>query len=148
MAFSSRKLHGIFENTDFSHHNLSDFELPASLYLGNVTLVRKLGEMERIVCLNTLAENHTIDLYTTSHSPFIDSLNVHPALNYYVELGKAYYYSKINLNITLPSIETGVPQRIYDIWHMVVSFFQITRPKWTLYLLLEKTSPSFAIWQN
>ena len=103
------------KNTDFSHHNLSDFELPASLYLGNVTLVRKLGEMERIVCLNTLAENHTIDLYTTSHSPFIDSLNVHPALSYYVELGKAYYYSKINLNITLPSIETGVPQRIYDI---------------------------------
>ena len=36
-------------------------------------------------------------------------------MNYYTELGKVYYFSKINLNFTLPSIETGVPQRIFDI---------------------------------
>ena len=103
------------ENANLSKENILDFEFPAPMYLGNVTLTRKLAEMERIICLNTLAEHHTIDLYTTSHSTFIDSLRVHPAVNYYTELGKVYYYSRINLNFTLPSIETGIPQRIYDI---------------------------------
>ena len=42
-------------------------------------------------------------------------MNVHPAVDYYSTLGKIYYFSKINLAFTLPTIETGVPLRIFDI---------------------------------
>ncbi len=94
---------------------IRSFEMPDSLYLGILFLSRKLGEMERITCLNTLAETHKVDLYTSSKSDQIGILNVHPPVNYYTELGKVYYFSKINLNFTLPSIETGVPLRIFDI---------------------------------
>lgn len=91
------------------------FEMPDSLFLGILFLSRKLGEMERITALDTLAEKHKVDLYTSSKSDQIGILNVHPPVNYYTELGKVYHFSKINLNFTLPSIETGVPLRIFDI---------------------------------
>lgn len=91
------------------------FEMPENMYLGILILCRKLAEMERITCLNTLAEQFQVDLYTKSKSDQIGILNVHPYVNYYTELGKVYHFSKINLNITLPSIETGVPLRIFDI---------------------------------
>lgn len=94
---------------------IRNFEMPDNLYLGILFLCRKLGEMERITCLNTLAETHQVDLYTTSKSDQIGILNVHPPVNYYTDLGKVYYFSKINLNFTLPSIETGVPLRVFDI---------------------------------
>lgn len=91
------------------------FQMPANMYLGILFLSRKLAEMERITALNTLAEQFTVDIYTGSQSEHIDGLHQHPPVNYYTELGKVYYLSKINLNFTLPSIESGVPLRIYDI---------------------------------
>ncbi len=93
---------------------LTKFEMPPSMYLGIIFLCRKLAEMERITALNTLAEDFPVDLYTSGQSPHLTSLRTHPSVNYYTELGKVYYFSKINLNFTLPSIETGVPQRIFD----------------------------------
>lgn len=95
--------------------SITKFQMPPSMYLGIVFLCRKLAEMERITALNTLAEQFTVDLYTGGQSSQIGILRKHPPVNYYTELGKVYYFSKINLNFTLPSIETGVPQRIFDI---------------------------------
>lgn len=94
---------------------IDKFQMPANMYLGILFLSRKLAEMERITALNTLAEQFRVDLYTRSQSDQIGILNVHPYVNYYTELGKVYYFSKINLNFTLPSIESGIPMRIYDI---------------------------------
>ena len=94
---------------------MKPFEMPPAMYLGILFLCRKLGEMERITCLNTLAEQFSVDLYTGSKSDQIGHLNLHPSVNYYTELGRVYHFSKINLNITLPSIETGAPLRIFDI---------------------------------
>ncbi|MCI5494689.1 MAG: DUF3880 domain-containing protein [Lachnospiraceae bacterium] len=103
-------------NEDYSDTTaIHNFEMPDTLYLGILFLCRKLGEMERITALDTLAETHKVDLYTSSKSDQIGILNVHPPVNYYTELGKVYHFSKINLNFTLPSIETGVPLRIFDI---------------------------------
>lgn len=95
--------------------SVQDYELPANMYLGLLYLNRKLAEMERITVLNTLAEQFSVDLYTNSNSEQTGLLKKHAAVNYYTELGKVYHFSKINLNITLPSIETGIPLRIFDI---------------------------------
>ena len=95
--------------------SVQDYELPPNIYLGLLYLSRKLAEMERLTVLNTLAEQFPIDLYTNSQSDNILNLKKHAPVNYYTQLGKVYHFSKINLNITLPSIETGIPLRIFDI---------------------------------
>lgn len=90
-------------------------EMDLDLYLGLLILSRKLAEMDRITVLNTLAEHYAVDLYTQSDCSFIQNVRVHQGVDYYTDMNKIFYLSKINLNITLPSIETGMPQRILDI---------------------------------
>lgn len=98
------------------HSDVCDaFEFPAAMYLGNLMLSRKLAEMERITALNTLTEIAPVDLYTKSSSDQVSALRLHPPIDYATELGKVYQCSKINLNFTLPSIESGVPQRVFDV---------------------------------
>lgn len=98
------------------HSDICDvFEFPIAMYLGNLMLSRKLAEMERITALNTLTEVAPVDLYTASRSDQISALRLHAPIDYATELGKVYQCSKINLNFTLPSIESGIPQRVFDV---------------------------------
>lgn len=84
-------------------------------YLGLLLLSRKLAEMDRITVLNTLAEQFTVQLYTHSTTNFLQNVHIHPGVHYSTDMSKIFYLSKINLNVTLPSIESGLPQRIFDI---------------------------------
>ena len=83
--------------------------------MGLLFFPRKLAELERITVLNTLAQNFDVHLYTKSPTDFLQNVTVHNSVDYYTIMNKIFYLSKINLNITLSSIETGVPQRILDI---------------------------------
>lgn len=85
------------------------------LYLGLLFLSRKLAEMDRVTVLSALSEHHTVDLYTRSDCGNLSNVHVHQGVDYYTDMNKIFYLSKININITLPSIETGMPQRILDI---------------------------------
>lgn len=78
-------------------------------------IVRKVTEIERICILNGLALNHKVDLYTVSNTEALKNVRLHGRVDYNEELPKIYNLSKINLNVTMRSIETGVPQRIFDI---------------------------------
>lgn len=91
------------------------FEMEFDLYLGILLLSRKLAQMERITVLNVLAQKHQVDLYTTSDGCHLENVRIHNRVDYYTEMTKIFYLSRINLNITLPSIETGIPQRVFDI---------------------------------
>lgn len=99
----------------YNHTNASEFEFPEEMYVGNLLLSRKLAELERVATLKALSEKFKVDLYTSSKNDVFDKVTLHPYINYYTEIGKLYKYSKINLNITIPSIETGVPLRVFDI---------------------------------
>lgn len=106
--------------TDFIDQNLQGgnwnlWDMDNSLYYGMLILSRKLAEMDRITVLNTLAEHHSVELYTNSNPRNLAGVHVHQGVDYYTDMNKIFYLSKINLNITLPSIETGLPQRIFDI---------------------------------
>lgn len=106
--------------TDFMVQNLGADKwnresMELDLYLGLLLLSRKLAEMDRITVLNALAEHYTVDLYTRSNCSYIRNVQVHQGVDYYTDMNKIFYLSRINLNITLPSIETGMPQRILDI---------------------------------
>ncbi len=103
-----------FQIDQWNHYNM-DFDL----FLGISFLSRKLAEMDRITVLNTLSEQFSTHLFTNSDCSslqnYLHEVQIHPSVNYHTNMNKVFYLSRINLNITLPSIETGLPQRIYDI---------------------------------
>lgn len=84
-------------------------------YFGLLFFPHKLAEMERVTVLNALAQKFDVHLYTKSRTDFLQNVNIHTGIDYYTIMNKIFYLSKINLNITLPSIETGIPLRILDI---------------------------------
>nr|MCR5338884.1 glycosyltransferase [Lachnospiraceae bacterium] len=95
-------------------------------YFGINVLTRKLAEMERLTALNRLSAAHPVTVFTSSHSPHLSSINGHvfPAIDYQTDMYKVFHLSRINLNFTMPSIESGIPLRVFDI--MSVGGFCLT----------------------
>ncbi|MGN0308527.1 MAG: glycosyltransferase [Lachnospiraceae bacterium] len=73
------------------------------------------AETERIRTLNTLAEYFKVDLYTRSDPSALKNVQVHGGIKTLTEMPKVFYLSKINLNMTIKPIQTGLPLRIFDI---------------------------------
>lgn len=91
------------------------YDMPPELYLGVAIKARKLAQIERILLLNELGKYEKVRLYTTQKNNQLQGVEVHPPVDYDGEMSKVFNLSKINLNITIPSIETGIPQRVWDI---------------------------------
>lgn len=91
----------------------------------SMRLARKCNETERIHILKSLKDKFHIVVYTdNSAKEILKDFTVRPWLDYEHEMPKAFYLSKINLNITSRSIESGIPQRVWDI--MAVGGFCLT----------------------
>ena len=73
------------------------------------------AEWERIRILNTLAKHFKVDLYTASNTTPLSGVQVHGTIRTLEAMPKAFHLSKINLNTTVRSIQTGLPLRIFDI---------------------------------
>ena len=84
-------------------------------YEGEITC-KLIANRERIIILNTLAEKYDMRFYTDCKETeeLSPKVKIMPALEY-EEISKVYRNSKININITLHSIETGIPQRVFDV---------------------------------
>lgn len=80
-------------------------------------LSRELTSKERILTLNALAPRFNTNMYTRdiAAAQCIPGLIVHPEVDYNNEMYKIFFASDLNLNITLRSIESGIPQRVFDI---------------------------------
>ena len=76
---------------------------------------RKVSETDRIEMLNRLGKHFQIKLYTSSDASMIQNVDVNPSVSYEGDMNKVFYLSKININLTIRSIETGLPLRIFDI---------------------------------
>ena len=88
-------------------------------------LARRCNEVERIKILNTLAERFNVVLYTDKESnDALKNVTMRPWVDYWAEMPKVFYLSKINLNISSRSIESAIPQRVWDI--MAVGGFVLT----------------------
>lgn len=101
------------------------YDIDKRYYSESMRLARRSNEIERVTILNSLAEKFQVTLYTENTA--IDSLKnvkICPWVDYWSEMPKVFYVSKINLNITSRSIESGIPQRILDI--MAVGGFVLT----------------------
>ena len=56
-----------------------------------------------------------MSIYTNSNTADLIRVNYKGAVDYWEEMPKVFRGSKINLNMTIPNIKSGVPLRIYDI---------------------------------
>lgn len=78
-------------------------------------IARKLAAMERYELLSALSDKFNVALYTsnpTDNMPYIDNRG---PVDYYNNMPYVFANSKINLNISLRSIRSGIPLRCMDI---------------------------------
>ena len=87
----------------------------AKMIYANTFLGVKVTSMERRMILETLSDMYKVDLYTNSHTDELPFIRNRGYIDYYTEMPKVFRHSKINLNITLRTIKTGIPLRIFDI---------------------------------
>ena len=87
-----------------------DLYVTAHSYIG-----MQAAETERIRTLNTLARHFDVDLFTRSDTKNLENVHVHGGVESLTEMPKIFHLSRINLNITIKPIQTGLPLRIFDI---------------------------------
>lgn len=98
----------------FDGRSDNEFAMDDDDYLAARLFARKLAYLERIDIAKRLSK-YDFRLYTSSNGVEINGVKTFPALSYDEELPKAYHLSRINLNITLHSITSGIPLRVFDI---------------------------------
>ena len=75
----------------------------------------KLASIERERTLNRLAENFHVALYTHSDTSPLNGVDCRGGVSTLTEMPKVFHASKINLNMTMRPIETGLSLRVWDI---------------------------------
>ena len=100
------------QSSDYSENTNMDISkfVAAHSYLG-----MQAAETERIRTLNTLAQYFNVDLYTRSDTSDLKNVYIHGGVKTLTEMPKIFHLSKINLNMTIKPIQTGLPLRIFDI---------------------------------
>lgn len=76
---------------------------------------RQITGMERIEYLTEIAHIYGLDLYTHNSNLSLDGCCNHGPVDYYDIAPYVFRHSKININITLRSIKSGIPLRAFDI---------------------------------
>ena len=91
-------------------------ETPAYLY-ANYIINRQATIIERKEILTMIGAHHNMRLYTYGQNKAFCPKGVENmgAADYFLEMPYIFKLSKINLNITLRSIQRGIPLRAYDI---------------------------------
>ncbi|MBQ6888599.1 MAG: glycosyltransferase [Lachnospiraceae bacterium] len=91
-----------------------EWESEAWIY-ANYFLARRLTGEQRIELLQLLSENHKVRLYTPEATPELIHVDNRGPIDYVSEMPRVFKNTKINLNMTLRSIHTGIPLRAMDI---------------------------------
>ncbi len=94
-----------------SEDSLSDLNLIFSV----TTLGFKIAQKQRRSILIELSKHHDVSIYTNSNIQDLLRVNYRGSVDYWSEMPKVFRNSKVNLNITIPNIKSGIPLRIYDI---------------------------------
>lgn len=85
----------------------------------NYFLARKMATDDRKEVMTELGRkfgnDYKINLYTPNETPELLKVNNCGSIDYYDEMPYVFRNSKINLNITLRSIKSGIPLRAMDI---------------------------------
>lgn len=80
-----------------------------------VTVAKHITHMERLLLLDILSEQHQVSLYGLSTDELLTKVKWCGSAGYFDEMPKVFRFSKINLNVTLKCIQSGIPLRALDI---------------------------------
>lgn len=86
-----------------------------SFIFSDYYLCRKLTSMERINILTDVASHFPLKIFTPNKNYVIPNASNMGAADYLAETPYIFHDSKINLNITLRSIKSGIPLRCMEI---------------------------------
>lgn len=76
---------------------------------------RKITGLERTHIIHAVTAQHPMDLFTHDQSFSMPNLTNHGSVDNVTEMPLVFKQSRINLNISLRSIKSGIPQRAFDI---------------------------------
>ena len=94
--------------------NASTVMKPEAIYADYV-LARQVTARARQEILRRISGKYQVDLYTHDKSWRMPGIRNRGVADYYNQMPYIFMNSKINLNITLRSIKTGIPLRAFDI---------------------------------
>ena len=118
------------ESADYKTHDLWDHMTDAMVarindrssmaqQISALTLITACASMiagrQRKTMLNAVAGSFPLTLYSNSPSALVPDADYRWRAAYYSQMPYIFRYSTINLNLTIPSIQTGMPLRIFDI---------------------------------
>lgn len=75
----------------------------------------KLANIERTKLLTLLSEHFPVALYSDAPLPDAAGIDYRGTVDYWTQMPKVFYNSRINLNVTMRNIRTGLPLRMFDI---------------------------------
>lgn len=104
-------------NASVAFQYTDEFKISNKDIIENI-LYRKISGDDRKRIIKRIADKYKITLYTnTEKSAVVNNSNIdyRGTLDYYNNMSVVFRNSKINLNITIRSIRTGIPLRAMDI---------------------------------
>lgn len=75
----------------------------------------KIAEIERRRALIELSKHCHVNVFSNSDVSDFVRIQYCGSVDYWGEMPKVFYASKINLNFTIPNIKSGIPLRIWDV---------------------------------
>lgn len=98
-----------------SYHPLPDGTETAAYIYANYFLCRKITSNERLLLLKSVSEQFELKLYTHHPASELPDATYIGPVDWYDTMPFIFKQSNINMNITLKSIQTGIPLRCMDI---------------------------------
>lgn len=94
--------------------DMDNFVIPHKHILSS-QINKYITGMERVNLLKTIANEYNLDVFTGNDNLAIPKAIIHKSIDYYSEMPRVFRKSRINLNVTLRSITSDIPLRVYDI---------------------------------
>ena len=85
------------------------------LIFATTALGFKIAQVQRKRALLELAKGRSVNVYSNSDLEELLLIKKRGSVDYWTELPQVFHESKINLNLTIPNIKSGIPLRVWDI---------------------------------
>lgn len=101
--------------TEINEQKIARGENPLFPNMLSFSLAMQITNNERITLLRELSKRHQLKFYSTESAELLPDVIPMGPINYWFQMPQMFQSSKINLNITLKAMESGIPLRCMDI---------------------------------
>lgn len=117
LAVDTKRLDALVASSEQLKRFQQDISFVGKLYQNSKIESHQKTSEERTRLLSGLAKKHSVVLYAPYSTDVqnLENLILAGPVDYYHEMPLVFRHSKINLNITLSCIQSGIPLRILDI---------------------------------